>query len=127
MSKRLQRLLWKCPQCKRRFANRNRSHFCGKHDLETHFRRKRKEIRDIYEAVLRAIRRCGPATVLPEKTRIAFQVRMSFAQFNRSFKMGRRACGFGAETRTTAVSKDSDDFAEKSRAPFSVDVGEGGG
>src|ERR1044072_1377862 len=80
MSKRLQRLLWKCPQCKRRFANRNRSHFCEKHDLETHFRRKRKEIRDIYEAVLRAIRRCGPATVLPEKTRIAFQVRMSFAQ-----------------------------------------------
>jgi hypothetical protein len=80
MSKRLQRSLWKCPQCKRRFANRNQSHFCGKHDLETHFRRKRKEIRDIYEAVLRAIRRCGPATVLPEKTRIAFQVRMSFAQ-----------------------------------------------
>lgn len=50
-----------------------------------------------------------------------------FRAVNRSFKMGRRACGFGAETRTTAVSKDSDDFAEKSRAPFSVDVGEGGG
>ena len=41
--------------------------------------------------------------------------------------MGRRACGFGAETRATAVSKDSDDFAEESRASFSVDVGEGGG
>jgi hypothetical protein len=30
--------------------------------------------------VLAAIRRSGPVTVLPEKTRIAFQVRMSFAQ-----------------------------------------------
>src|SRR5882724_31562 len=80
MNKPSQRSLWKCPQCKRRFANRNQSHFCGKHGLETHFRGKPREIRDIYEAVLRAIRRCGPATVLPEKTRIAFQVRMSFAQ-----------------------------------------------
>jgi hypothetical protein len=26
------------------------------------------------------MRACGPVTVLPEKTRIAFQVRMSFAQ-----------------------------------------------
>ncbi len=80
MNKRLQRALWKCPQCKRQFANRNQSHFCGKHDLERHFGGKAKEIRDIYRAVLRAIRQCGPVRVLPEKTRIAFQVRMSFAQ-----------------------------------------------
>ena len=37
-------------------------------------------IRMLFEAVRRAIRECGPVTVLPEKTRIAFQVRMSFAQ-----------------------------------------------
>ncbi len=30
--------------------------------------------------MLRAVAGCGPVTVLPEKTRIAFQVRMSFAQ-----------------------------------------------
>jgi len=30
--------------------------------------------------VRRAVAACGPVTVLPEKTRIAFQVRMSFAQ-----------------------------------------------
>ena len=28
----------------------------------------------------RAVAECGPVTVIPEKTRIAFQVRMSFAQ-----------------------------------------------
>jgi len=48
--------------------------------LETHFAGKPPEIRTIFDAVLAAVRRCGPVTVLPEKTRIAFQVRMSFAQ-----------------------------------------------
>ena len=72
--------LWQCPKCKRKFANRNQSHFCGNHDLEHHFEGKAREVREIYNAVLKAIRRCGPVTVLPEKTRIAFQVRMSFAQ-----------------------------------------------
>jgi hypothetical protein len=72
--------LWQCPKCKRKFANRNQSHFCGKHDLEHHFEGKTNDVREIYEAVLKAIRRYGPVKVLPEKTRIAFQVRMSFAQ-----------------------------------------------
>ena len=34
-----------------------------------------------FRALLAAARRNGPVTVLPEKTRIAFQVRMSFAAF----------------------------------------------
>jgi Domain of unknown function (DUF5655) len=72
--------LWQCPKCKRKFANRNQSHFCGNYDLQSHFEGKPREVRAIYDAVLKAIRRCGPVTVLPEKTRIAFQVRMSFAQ-----------------------------------------------
>lgn len=48
--------------------------------MERHFTGKPPEIRAIYEAVLAAIRKVGPVTVLPEKSRIAFQVRMSFAQ-----------------------------------------------
>jgi hypothetical protein len=37
-------------------------------------------IRALFDAVVEVIRRCGPVIVLPEKTRIAFQTRMSFAQ-----------------------------------------------
>jgi Domain of unknown function (DUF5655) len=48
--------------------------------LDSHFERKPPEIRALFDAVVEAIRRCGPVTVLPEKTRIAFQTRMSFAQ-----------------------------------------------
>jgi hypothetical protein len=72
--------LWRCPKCARRFANRNQSHACGRYSLESHFRGKPPAIRTLFRAVLAVVRRCGPVTVLPEKTRIAFQVRMSFAQ-----------------------------------------------
>jgi hypothetical protein len=48
--------------------------------LESHFAGKPPVIRTVFDAVLAAIRHQGPVTVLPEKTRIAFQVRMSFAQ-----------------------------------------------
>jgi hypothetical protein len=72
--------LWTCPRCGRRFANRNQAHACGRHDLEHHFRGKDPAIRVLYEAVRGAIVQCGPVVVVPEKTRIAFQARMSFAQ-----------------------------------------------
>ena len=80
MATRRLRPLWTCSRCRRRFANRNQSHSCGRHDLEHHFRGKDPAIRALFEAVRRAITDCGRVTVLPEKTRIAFQVRMSFAQ-----------------------------------------------
>jgi Domain of unknown function (DUF5655) len=74
------RALWRCPRCRRRFANRNQSHACGRHDLAHHFRDKPPAVRELFDGVRRAIEACGPVIVLPEKTRIAFQVRMSFAQ-----------------------------------------------
>ena len=72
--------LWTCPACGRAFANRNQSHACGRHELEAHFEGRSPKVRAIYEAFLAMLENFGPVTVLPEKTRIAFQVRMSFAQ-----------------------------------------------
>ena len=72
--------LWRCRECGRAFANRNQSHACGRHTLAHHFRGKPPEIRALFDGVVAAIRELGPMRVLPEKTRIAFQVRMSFAQ-----------------------------------------------
>ena len=75
-----QRPLWQCKKCRRHFANRNQSHACGRLDLKHHFSGKRPEIRALFKQVAAAIRALGPVRILPEKTRIAFQVRMSFAQ-----------------------------------------------
>src|SRR5262245_6696910 len=72
--------LWRCPTCRRHFANRNQTHFCGRHTLAGHFAGKPKAIATIYRAFVSALREIGPVKILPEKTRIAFQVRMSFAQ-----------------------------------------------
>jgi len=72
--------LWHCKKCGRDFANRNQSHACGRYDLEHHFSDKRPEIRALFDEVMAALRALGPVRVLPEKTRIAFQARRSFAQ-----------------------------------------------
>lgn len=72
--------LWHCRKCGRDFANRNQSHACGRYSLADHFRGKSPEIRALFDQVVAAVRASGPVRILPEKTRIAFQVRMSFAQ-----------------------------------------------
>ncbi|HEX7515876.1 MAG TPA: DUF5655 domain-containing protein [Chthoniobacterales bacterium] len=73
--------MWRCPECGRQFANRNQSHACGRCALASHFEGKPPTVRAIFDKVLRVARKNGPSAVLPEKTRIAFQMRMSFAAF----------------------------------------------
>jgi uncharacterized protein DUF5655 len=72
--------LWACPQCQRTFANRNQSHSCGNVGaLEAHFDRRPPAVRALFDAFAARVQEIGPVTVLPEKTRIAFHIRMSFA------------------------------------------------
>src|SRR4029453_16382734 len=74
--------MWTCPACGRPFANRNQTHACGPlGDLNRLFEGCAPQVRACFDAVLEAARRAGPLTVLPERTRVAFQVRMSFAAF----------------------------------------------
>lgn len=72
--------LWTCPRCGRTFANPRQSHTCAPlGQLDDHFVGGDPEVRATFDAILAAIRLLGPVTVLPEKSRIALQVRMSFA------------------------------------------------
>jgi len=75
------RAMWTCQECGRGFANRNQSHFCTHVRLDEHFKGREPSVVATFERLLVAARKNGPVTVLPEKTRIAFQVRMSFAAF----------------------------------------------
>jgi len=71
--------LWKCPNCARTFANPNQTHPCrALGTIDTHF--EGRESRALFDAFTDAVRACGPVDILAEKTRIAFHVRMSFAQ-----------------------------------------------
>jgi hypothetical protein len=71
--------LWKCPKCGRLFANRNQSHFCSHYTLREHLAGKSPSAIALFRDFEKLVKRCGPVRVVPEKTRIAFQVRMSFA------------------------------------------------
>jgi Domain of unknown function (DUF5655) len=71
--------LWKCSECGRLFANRNQSHFCSTYTLREHLAGKTAPAVALFREFLRLLKCCGPVRVVPEKTRIAFQVRMSFA------------------------------------------------
>lgn len=73
--------LWTCPRCGRGFANRNQFHFCSNRRLDEHFVGRDPQVVSTFERLLAAAEKSGPVTVVPEKTRIAFQVRMSFAAF----------------------------------------------
>jgi len=50
--------------------------------LEEHFAGREPQVVATFKRLVAAARKSGPVTVLPEKTRIAFQVRMSFAAFS---------------------------------------------
>ena len=74
--------MWTCPSCGRSFASRNQSHTCAAlGDLDRHFARASPQVRATFDAALACVRAIGPVEVLAEKTRIALQVRMSFAAF----------------------------------------------
>jgi hypothetical protein len=66
--------MWRCPDCRRQFANRNQSHACGRYTLASHFAGKPKIVPAIFEKLLAVAKKNGPVHVLlPEKTRIAFR------------------------------------------------------
>jgi hypothetical protein len=54
-------------------------HSCSQHNLDEHFKRKPAHIRKLFDAWLNFVKQFGEVTVIPQKTRISFQVRVRFA------------------------------------------------
>ncbi|MFQ5944455.1 MAG: DUF5655 domain-containing protein [Anaerolineales bacterium] len=73
------RPLWRCPKCDRKFVNRNQWHSCGRFSVDRHLEGKDASIISVYQRFVRAVRGCGPITLVPIKTRIGFQARITFA------------------------------------------------
>ena len=74
--------MWTCPGCGRTFANVNQTHTCAPlGDLDAHFTNKDPGVRATFDRIVAVIGALGPVSVLPEKTRVALHVRMSFAAF----------------------------------------------
>ena len=73
------RPLWQCPKCGERFVTRNMWHSCGKHSLEALFARSEPHVFRLFKKFAAMVRACGPVRIIPQKTGIAFQVRVRFA------------------------------------------------
>lgn len=71
--------LWRCPACGQAFSTRDQWHSCGSFELAPLFERCEPLVRRLYDDFLAAARAHGPVTVIPQKSRIALQVRMRFA------------------------------------------------
>ncbi len=76
------RPLWQCPECGRRFANKNQWHGCGPYTVETFLAGKGERARLLFERFAGLVAECGPYDFAPAKTRIGFQVRTIFAAVN---------------------------------------------
>jgi hypothetical protein len=73
------RELWQCPKCGETFTTKNLWHSCGKFSLESLFAHSEPHVFQLYKRLEELVRSIGPITVIPQKTRVVFQVRMRFA------------------------------------------------
>jgi hypothetical protein len=77
--------MWECAKCGRIFASRNQAHTCAAlGNLDRHFAGSVPDVLATFDAALAEVSALGPVQVLAEKTRIALQVRMSFAESARN-------------------------------------------
>ena len=65
--------LWRCPRCGRTFPTRNQMHVCARLALDDALQGKSREAIGLFRRLTAAVRRFGPVTIVPQKTRIAFQ------------------------------------------------------
>jgi hypothetical protein len=71
--------LWRCPRCHERFVTRNLWHSCGKYTLADLFCRSEPHVLKLFKTFAAMVRACGPVHMIPQKTRVVFQVRVRFA------------------------------------------------
>ena len=72
--------LWMCPKCGRGWPIESIA-LLSNVRLEGHFVGREPNVVATFKRLVAVAKTSGPVTVLPEKTRIAFQVRMSYAAF----------------------------------------------
>ena len=71
--------LWTCPQCGAKFVSANMSHSCGRWRLDALFAKSDPHVFELFQKFRQMVRACGRSTMIPQKTRVVFMVRMRFA------------------------------------------------
>ena len=69
------RALWTCPKCGQRFVTENGWHSCGQFSLDDLFAKSIPTVRATYNEFERLALDVAPFHVIPQKTRVSFQLR----------------------------------------------------
>ena len=73
------RPLWTCPSCGARFVTPNMWHSCTRLTLDERFAASTPEARAAFDRFVALVERCGPVTVIAQKSRIVLMDRVRFA------------------------------------------------
>jgi hypothetical protein len=89
--------LWQCPRCGEWFITANMPHSCGKFSLEELFAHSDPQVFQLFRRFEELVRALGPVRMIPQKSRVVFQVRVRFAGAvpRKSYLQ----CGFGFHRR----------------------------
>jgi Domain of unknown function (DUF5655) len=71
--------LWTCPVCGKRFVTRNMSHSCGPHTVDQFMEGKGPQAWVFWSRLQELVAACGPYSIVANKTRLEFMVRVRFA------------------------------------------------
>ncbi len=71
--------LWACPSCGKRFVTRNMSHSCGPHTVDQFMEGKGPQAWAFWNRLQEVVAACGPYSIVANKTRLEFMVRVRFA------------------------------------------------
>ena len=70
--------LWRCPRCGKYYVTKNMWHACARHTVNEHFEHRDPKLRFLFSGIVGLLKRNGSLKINPDKTGIAFQVRMRF-------------------------------------------------
>jgi hypothetical protein len=71
--------LWTCPVCGKSFVTRNMWHSCGQHTVEQFMGGRGPQAWAYWERLQEMVGQCGPYSIVANKTRLEFMVRVRFA------------------------------------------------
>ncbi|HEX9643404.1 MAG TPA: DUF5655 domain-containing protein [Acidimicrobiia bacterium] len=71
--------LWVCPSCGKRLVTTRMWHSCGPHTVEDFMARKSEVAWSYWNRLCEMVGECGPYSIVANKTRLVFMVRVRFA------------------------------------------------
>lgn len=119
--------LWTCPECGEKFTSANVWHSCGKFTLEALFEGCRPSVWKTYQALETMALEVAPFHIIPQKTRICFQLRTRCAggtpykSYFRMHFLSRTVIDHPRIVKVDSYAKDQHDHAVRLESPAEVD------